>query len=208
MSRSTKSFFSSDNLIKNLPNALTITNMLLGLTVISLVIAYHSREIIKVGCLLIILGAIIDGVDGKLARYLNATSDFGKELDSFADFVTFGVAPVSLLWQLDMFGGNFVSFLLLAVYPLAGAFRLARYNIGDYRDYFLGLPITCAGILMALFILVMEMFTKGPNVQILSGLTAVILLVLSLLMVSSIKVPRLNFGHVASPNSPFGIRIK
>lgn len=208
MNRLNKSAFSGDSLIKHLPNVLTITNMILGLAVISLVITDNSREIIKVGCLLIILGAVIDGIDGKLARHLHATSDFGKELDSFADLVTFGLAPICLLWQLDIFGETVVSFLLLAVYPLAGAFRLARYNIGDYRDYFLGVPITCAGILMALFILVLEMFVKGNNVQIFSGLTVIVLLVLSLLMVSSLKVPRLNFGHIAGQNSPFSIRIK
>lgn len=195
--------------LKHLPNAITVTNMVLGLSVIFLVIGDQGRAAVNGCCLLILLGAVLDYVDGRLARYLQAASDFGKQMDSFADLVTFGLAPVALLWSLEPAGTGAPAFLLLAVYPLAGAFRLARYNTGDYRDYFLGLPITLAGTGLAVYILVYENFLRVHKVPVLNVISVIILLVLSLLMVSNVKVPRrLSLGGMLNHHHFFSLRMK
>ena len=128
--------------IKYLPNLLTGINMLLGIFAIFFLLCSEYKNKIQVGCVLIIAGAIIDAFDGKIARSLGLCSEMGKQLDSFADQITFGLAPVCLIASLENFHNNLFAFAVLAVFPIAAAFRLARYNLGDYCEYFAGLPTT------------------------------------------------------------------
>jgi CDP-diacylglycerol--serine O-phosphatidyltransferase len=115
-------------------------------------LAIHFFE---VACLSIFIAAIFDTVDGLVARGLGATSEFGKEYDSLADVVTFGVAPAVLVysWGLHVLGnlGVGIAFMFL----VGGSLRLARFNImtgkTDYR-YFVGLPIPAGAMTMAAII--------------------------------------------------------
>jgi CDP-diacylglycerol--serine O-phosphatidyltransferase len=102
--------------------------------------------------LLIVLGSILDTVDGHLAAHLGTTSDMGKELDSLADVVTFGVAPSILIYHLLLIVhvATPVAILICLVFVIAGAFRLARFNTiaSDRSACYLGLPIPMASILV------------------------------------------------------------
>jgi len=126
----------NNKFVKQIPNILTMLNIVSGLTAILLLfLLEHSHKIVIVASL-ICFGALIDFLDGFLARRLNAVSGMGRQLDSFADLVTFGIAPVCLV--------NYISFSQIVQYPyfavisvfsvlfaIAGVYRLARYNISD-----------------------------------------------------------------------------
>lgn len=123
-----------------LPSLFTVGNMLAGFAAI-----LHAIEgRLELAGMLIILAGILDGLDGRIARLTNSTSEFGKEYDSLADVVSFGVAPAILTYEWGLRGmgrwGWFVAFLFV----VAGSVRLARFNVntshGD-RRFFTGLPI-------------------------------------------------------------------
>lgn len=110
---------------KILPNVLTIAALCIGLTALQSAIEGRYTN----AMLLILVAAVLDGMDGMVARLLKATSPFGAELDSFSDFVSFGIAPAILLYAWNLSGGGpfgWVASLLLCV---AVALRLARFNV-------------------------------------------------------------------------------
>jgi len=121
----------------------------------------HESGSFYTAALLIIFAGIFDGLDGRVARLTNTQSDFGVELDSLVDVVSFGVAPAVLLfkWGLEAYGrgGLLVAFL----FTLCGVFRLARFNMEAHQDsqsskpkkYTEGLTITCAGGMVAVLVL-------------------------------------------------------
>jgi len=132
-----------------LPSLFTVINMLCGYTAV----ISASRGDFELAVTLIILAGFLDAVDGRVARLTNTTSEFGVELDSLTDFLSFGVAPALVLFHWGFSGpaqpewlartGWLFPFLL----PVAGAIRLARFNvearITDHRN-FTGLPIPMA----------------------------------------------------------------
>ncbi len=113
---------------------------------------------------LVILGAFIDGLDGRVARLSRSTSQFGKELDSLADIVTFGIAPAFLALTASLQSYDRWGFMVGAVYLMAGAFRLARYNViadPHRKDQFVGLPIPIAAITICSYVILnMKYFQK------------------------------------------------
>lgn len=122
------------------PTLFTVANMGCGFA--ATLAALHDR--FWLAGWLIVLAAVFDGLDGRIARLTNATSEFGKEYDSLADVVSFGIAPALLAyqWSLRSLGrwGWFAAFLFL----VAGTVRLARFNIKTHatdRRFFMGLPI-------------------------------------------------------------------
>lgn len=131
-----------------LPCIATIGSLMLGV----LAIMVLSDDKFLLAALLITLGSILDVLDGQLAVRLEAISDMGKELDSLADVVTFGVAPTILLYHLLLIVGVAMHIAILAslVFVLAGAYRLARFNTlpSDRQAYFKGMPIPMACILL------------------------------------------------------------
>lgn len=158
-----------------IPQIITFTNLSLG------VIAIISTDL-SLSAIFIILAAIIDRLDGKIARKLNAESDLGKELDSLSDLISFGVAPAVIAWKISIGTlSAFWGYIPLLIYVMAGAFRLARYNVSNFSGSFVGMPITVAG-----FIAAAASFFK-PN----SIIFAALLLVLSFLMVSTIKIKKI-----------------
>ena len=136
-----------------LPSLFTVGNMLCGFAAV--LYAIHNQ--LELACWLILLASLLDGLDGRLARLTRATSDFGKEYDSLADVVSFGIAPaiVAYQWGLREVGrwGWVAAFLFL----VAGSVRLARFNVkagqAD-RRYFIGLPIPGGAGALTLMVLV------------------------------------------------------
>jgi len=164
--------------IEVLPNILTGANLAIGM--LALVYAIEGKFV--TGAVMILIAALLDRFDGKLARKIGSSSDFGKEFDSLADLVSFGVAPAvtAYLWRLDNLGPAGIAVMVLFV--LCGALRLARFNIMSISGYFLGMPITIAGSLVALIVL------AAGQVHVL--ITALLVVALSGLMVSSIRLPK------------------
>lgn len=178
------------------PNTLTMGNLLFGFFSIiysSMGTPENSKPYFVAG--LFILGAaILDGLDGKVARILHVSSPIGAELDSLADCVTFGVAPGYLAYKAYLSGMTLPMFVMpvdmgifiAAVFPVCAAYRLARFNVIHDPDSFSGLPSPVAGIIVAL---VPVCFTMQSVFQ--SGIPRIIFsicfLVVALLMVSTVK---------------------
>ncbi|QGU96063.1 CDP-diacylglycerol--serine O-phosphatidyltransferase [Clostridium bovifaecis] len=164
-----------------LPNAFTLGNLACGL--ISLIMTFQGDY--KTACIFILLAGIMDRYDGRIARFLDAASDIGKELDSLADLVSFGVAPSILVFNLyNLTDLGIVGYLLVLIFPLSGAYRLARYNCTEFDGSFMGIPITVAGMLMSLYsFLTLE---NASNVL----LTGILMVLLSYLMISKLKIKK------------------
>lgn len=135
-------------LTKYIPSALTLSNLFCGFAGILLADLFWSP-------VLLMLCFIFDSLDGAAARWFNAQSDFGKELDSLADIVSFGVFPAFLYFQLSpVDNSQILTVAVCGIIVLAGAVRLAKFNITASKPYFNGLPIPAnaifyAGILMS-----------------------------------------------------------
>jgi len=140
-----------------LPNLMTVANLFCGF--ISLIFSIKGE--FKYAAIAVVIAAVFDQLDGRLARLTHATSKFGAELDSLCDLVSFGLAPAMLmyLWALIPYGrvGMMICFLFLA----CGALRLARFNVQVdvvEKNYFQGLPIPmAAGILTTSYLAFDEM---------------------------------------------------
>lgn len=132
---------------KHIPSAFTLGNLFLGLVSMS----YSYEQNFEMGALLVVVGMLLDGLDGRLARMLDASSEFGKELDSLSDIVTFGVAPAFLLYVVSLRDLGVLGYAVAAIFPICGAVRLARFNVstGKTPGYFTGLPIPAAGGILA-----------------------------------------------------------
>ena len=165
--------------IKNaVPNIFTLSNMSCG--IMSILMSFEGNY--RLAAIFILLAGIFDRYDGKIARYLKVDNDLGKELDSLCDVVSFGVAPSILIFNIYNFAclGS-IGYLMVLVFPVAGAYRLAKYNITDFDGVFSGIPITITGTFLALYSLLM--FNKASNLR----PTMFLLVVLSYLMVSNLK---------------------
>jgi CDP-diacylglycerol--serine O-phosphatidyltransferase len=134
----------------------------------------------KVAVIMIIAAAIIDRYDGRIARLVNASSLLGKELDSLADLVSFGAAPAILSWSVFLFNYGIIGYIISIIFPIAGAYRLARFNVSQRSDIFTGVPITIAGSVLAII-----NFLVSLSSNTLSGIAGIIFtLLLAYLMVS------------------------
>lgn len=131
-----------------LPDYVTLMNLVSGLLSIYSAVHHHFM----VAGLLLLAGVLFDFLDGYLARKLKQESDFGAELDSLSDLVTFGVAPMVLV--MAYYNVNWLSLLSIAL-PVFGALRLARHNINRHltEGYLIGLPITTGGIAIPFIVL-------------------------------------------------------
>jgi CDP-diacylglycerol---serine O-phosphatidyltransferase len=170
------------NIKKQIPNICTLGNLYCGF----LSIGYAAGGQFRNAAILVLIGMMLDSMDGRLARMLKVESRLGKELDSLADIVTFGVAPCFLVYYTIFFNHGFLGFAVSGIFPLFGAYRLARFNINSEDEtstYFTGVPITAAGGILALLTLF--------NDQVPSIVTTVIFTALCFLMVSTIKIPSL-----------------
>ena len=182
----------------NIPNAITSLNLLCGC--IACISAFKGQELVcgslngyECAYLLIALAALADFLDGLVARLLHAVSAIGKELDSLADLVSFGLAPAMVLYNL-MVGHGFDGWALVAMLlPVFGALRLARFNIDtNQATTFTGLPIPANAIFWV-------GFTAWFAEQTLPlWLVVVLIVVLALLMVCNLRMFSLKMHNLAS----------
>ena len=134
------------------PSFFTLMNLFCGF--LSLIQVYDGN--LENAAWLIILAGFFDGLDGMMARLTNGTSLFGVELDSLSDVVSFGVAPSFLIWAAGLSEMGTTGVIIASLPALAGAIRLARFNIsfeGTKGDYFSGLPIPVSAAVIVAIIL-------------------------------------------------------
>lgn len=176
--------------IKTLPSALTLLNLILGM--VASLMAIHGR--LDEAALLVVVGMLLDGLDGRVARWLHAESEFGKQLDSLSDMVTFGVAPAIIMYEVVLGRLGLIGLILAIWFPMCGALRLARFHVQvNDSHFFIGLPITAAGGILA------TMALTKPVIHSASVILPLGMLLLSLLMISGVRYP--NFKRAAIPRS-------
>jgi CDP-diacylglycerol--serine O-phosphatidyltransferase len=173
-----------------LPNAFTASSIFCGFFAILRCTGSASQEDLYRAAVAIFFGMLFDMLDGRVARLTRTQSDFGREFDSLADVITFGVAPAVLIfkWALGSMGiwGMIIAFL----YCACGAIRLARFNVMAAREsspskHFIGLPIPLAA--GALVSLVIANYRSGIDGLVQERAVTAIVLVLSFLMVSTVR---------------------
>jgi CDP-diacylglycerol--serine O-phosphatidyltransferase len=166
-----------------LPTLFTVGNLFCGYLSIWCTI----RGTFEIAAVLIIAAAVLDALDGRIARMTNSTSEFGEEYDSLADLVSFGVAPAVLAYSWGLSDFDRLGWMASFLFVVCGSMRLARFNIQTHvadKRYFVGLPIPAAAGTVATIVLatperlVSRMWMAG-----LLGLT----FVLSFLMISTIR---------------------
>jgi len=207
--------------MKQIPNLFTLLNLLFGCIAIVMILQTGESIVIMdqtgatqvrlpekiwIGALFIFAAAVIDFLDGFLARAMNAQSKMGEQLDSLSDVVSFGVAPGMILYQLLRISyaqeENGVDVSIAALLPAfiftaAAAWRLAKFNIStNQKEGFLGLPTPAAGLLIASFPLIIwygyfDIQALFINKWFLYG----IILLISWLMVSNLPLMALKFKN-------------
>lgn len=183
-------------MIKNsIPSMFTVGNLFLG--IVAIILAFNSspdNSNAELAAIMVIVAMLLDGLDGRVARALNAQSEFGKELDSLSDVISFGVAPAFIMYVVAFqeLNASALAWIVTAVFPICGALRLARFNVvAGVPGYFIGLPIPAAGSVLS----TLALFHNEIPTSILLAST----LVLSFLMVSTVKYP--NFKKVGIPKA-------
>ncbi len=175
-------------LTKSLPSVFTVGNLLLG--IIAIILVFNEKP--EMAAILVIVAMLTDGLDGRVARALNVQSEFGKELDSLSDVISFGVAPAFIMYVAAFQHLEAAGWFATAVFPICGALRLARFNVvAATPGYFVGLPIPAAGGVLSTLAL---FHREIPTVFLI-----ICTLLLSFLMVSTIKYP--SFKKVGIPRS-------
>ena len=181
-----------------LPNALTILGVCLGLSSIKFAIDLnYSMAIIAIG-----FAAILDTLDGRVARLIKGTSKVGKELDSLTDVISFGVAPgfIMYFWALNEIGK--FGWMFVLIYTVCCALRLARFNLTEIDEnetwkinFFEGVPSpAAAGLVLLPLILNLSGMVKFENYAVLSS---VAILTTSILMIS--KMPTYSLKRILIP---------
>ncbi|WP_066370701.1 CDP-diacylglycerol--serine O-phosphatidyltransferase [Neobacillus fumarioli] len=161
-----------DQAIKAIPNLFTLGNLLCGVLSITL----NMSGFLELASIMIFFSATLDVLDGRIARKLNVNSEFGVELDSLADIVSFGVAPALLFHSIA--APSILTSLAFILFPMMGALRLAKFSAKPTIGYFKGLPIPAAGLPLA-------------GMGFFSYSNPWITLILAILMVSPIKIKKL-----------------
>ncbi|NBV23043.1 MAG: CDP-diacylglycerol--serine O-phosphatidyltransferase [Proteobacteria bacterium] len=187
-----------------LPNLMTAGNLFCGFLAITKIVESKldaPYPNIRAALLYILLACIFDLLDGRVARMVGKESPFGREFDSLADVVSFGVAPAFLVHRIvlrDVFGSPELGWLIAAIYLICGAFRLARFNCmavmpqsaSNNSGEFTGVPIpAAAGMVASLTLFLMWWDEKEFAVGNWRYVLPVLLLFLSYLMVSEVKYP-------------------
>ncbi len=178
---------------KSIPSLFTVGNLFLG--IVAIILVFHGNTAMAV--MMVIIAMLLDGVDGRIARALNAQSEFGKELDSLSDVVSFGAAPAFIMYVTAFQHiSQPIAWIVTALFPICGALRLARFNVITSNDgYFIGLPIPAAGGVLA----TLALFSNDIPILVLTLTTVA----LSLLMVSTVRYP--NFKKVGIPRGAIWI---
>ena len=179
-----------------LPSVLTLVGVCLGIS--SIKFAMDGNFIFAV--LFLIVAAILDGLDGRVARLIKGTSNFGKELDSLTDFVSFGIAPAFIIyfWELNKLGK--IGWLIVLFYAVCCVLRLARFNLTKFEDkeewknnFFQGIPSPAGGCLILLpLIFELSNFSSFMSLKV---ITPYLTIIVSLLLIS--KLPTYSFKKIS-----------
>jgi len=179
-----------------LPNILTLGGVCLGISSIKFSIdGNYSLAVI-----FILLAAILDALDGRIARLIKGTSEFGKELDSLTDFVSFGIAPVFILyfWELSKYGK--LGWAITLIYSVCCVLRLARFNLTTVdknqlwkSNYFEGVPSPAGGLLI-LMPLILELTDLNLGIEF-KSITPYFTILIAILLVS--KLPTFSFKKIS-----------
>ena len=179
-----------------LRNILTLGGVCLGISSIKFSIDGNFSLAVT----LILFAAILDALDGRIARLIKGTSEFGKELDSLTDFVSFGIAPVFILyfWELNTYGK--LGWAISLIYSVCCVLRLARFNLTKVENhqewknnFFEGVPSPAGGILI-LLPLIYELTDFSFNFEV-RQFTPFLTILIALLLVS--KIPTLSFKKIS-----------
>ncbi len=176
----------------NPPNWFTSASIFCSVYAMSLLVgAEPSAQTIATACLLVVFGGIFDMLDGRVARITNRHSEFGVQLDSIADIISFGVAPGLIVYAWALHDLGLIGALIAFWFVLAAAFRLARFNVNTTNDdwplegHSEGLTSTMAGGLLVTFAWVSNDYLSAflhPPVWVIAAVTVF----LGLMMVSSL----------------------
>ena len=179
-----------------LPNILTLGGVCLGISSIKFSIDGNYSLAVT----LILFAAILDALDGRIARLIKGTSEFGKELDSLTDFVSFGIAPVFVLyfWDLNKYGK--LGWAITLVYSVCCVLRLARFNLTKLEEsqewknnFFEGIPSPAGGLLI-LMPLIYDLTNLNFGVDV-KNLTPYLTVIVAVLLVS--KIPTLALKKIS-----------
>ena len=170
------------------PNIITLGAICSGLTGIRL--AWEGR--FELAIVAVVFAAVLDGMDGRVARFLKSTSSFGEQLDSLADFVNFGVAPALVLYLWTLKDVRTFGWIIALVFAICGCLRLARFNVSLddpdrprwHVDFFTGVPAP-AGAMLVLLPVYLGLLGLEKGVVI-TFLSAAYMLLIGFLMVSNI----------------------
>lgn len=132
-------------------NTISSTNLLFG--ILSIIATFEGK--FTIAALMIVLAVVADSLDGRVARALGVSGEFGKELDSLCDVCSFGVAPGILIYQYALVDIGLVGKLLAAFFAVCGALRLARFNVNAsvVHGYFVGMPIPAGGCIVSAYVM-------------------------------------------------------
>ena len=179
---------------KHLANILTLINLSLGLTAIF--IGLISSNVI-LSSILILTGVLFDFLDGKVARFFQIDNEYGKQLDSFSDMITFGIGPSVIIFLLISEHDIYLAYIAFII-PIFSALRLSKYNVDNKQgDYFIGLTTTTNAILFSSIPLI----RKYSDIEIINSLIddkyflSSITIFFSFLLISKIKTFSLKFNN-------------
>jgi len=183
-----------------LPNILTLIGVCIGLS--SIKFALDSKY--EIAIIAIIFAALIDGLDGRIARLIKGTSKVGKELDSLTDVISFGVAPAFIMyfWSLNKLGK--FGWLLCLIFVVCVVLRLARFNVhsneeASWKDnFFEGVPSPAGGILVLMPLIYSLTELKFLNINY-NFIVPVFFILVSLLLIS--KVPTYSLKKIVVPRT-------
>ena len=183
-----------------LPNILTLIGVCIGLS--SIKFALDSKY--EIAVIAIIFAALIDGLDGRIARLIKGTSKVGKELDSLTDVISFGVAPAFIMyfWSLNNLGK--FGWLLCLIYVVCVVLRLARFNVHSNEEtswkdnFFEGVPSPAGGILVLMPLIYSLSELKFLNINY-NFIVPVFFILVSLLLIS--KVPTYSLKKIVVPRT-------
>ena len=178
------------HLVQLLPNLMTISAMCAGLTGIRFAVSGQFQ----IAVALILLAAVLDGLDGRLARLLRSESEMGAELDSLVDFVNFGVAPGLVIYMWGLHALQSGGWIATLIYASCCLLRLARFNLGNrpnaekpVASNFTGVPSPAGAMLAMLPMYVAFMLPEAPMPP--PALLAIYMALIGALMISRVPTP-------------------
>ncbi|OGR83337.1 MAG: CDP-diacylglycerol--serine O-phosphatidyltransferase, partial [Elusimicrobia bacterium RIFCSPLOWO2_01_FULL_54_10] len=195
-----------------LPSLITAVNMALGVYGLTASIEEHWAT--AAWCT--IASVFVDMLDGRVARWTRTTSKFGVEFDSYADWISFGIAPAVMVYLLVLKDHGRIGLAICFLYVLCAAVRLARFNLKSLEGeesapYFVGLPSPAAGGILASFVILYDIWAEEKRVRTIKilmkqiplffHLLPGIVFILSILMVSSFRYSTFKKMNLVKPRS-------